>query len=147
STHRDGPHAPDPGASGEHQASGGGGHALRGGRAAGPGALLPARAPHRVSAAHHGGGDWGGVSPGAGTGGVAGKVVDRGEAVRVLRVRKRRAGCEGSRIALGRTASGRSPPVIYFPDPEPDRVFGIAAYEHTGKSLAAYRRRRKKKRQ
>ena len=58
-----------------------------------------------------------------------------------------RAGREGSRIALGQTASGRYLRVIYVPDPEPDSVFVITSYELTGKPLAAYRRRRKKKRQ
>ena len=58
-----------------------------------------------------------------------------------------RAGREGSRIALGRAASGRYLRVIYVPDPVPDSVFVITAYEMTGKPLVAYRRRRKKKHQ
>jgi hypothetical protein len=58
-----------------------------------------------------------------------------------------RAGREGSRVALGQTASGRYLRVIYVPDREPDSVFVITAYELVGKPLAAYRRRRKKKRQ
>jgi len=58
-----------------------------------------------------------------------------------------RAGREGSRIALGRTASGRYLRVIYVPDPVPDSIFVITAYEMTGKPLMAYRRRRKKKHQ
>ena len=58
-----------------------------------------------------------------------------------------RAGHEGSGVALGQTASGRYLRVIYVPDPEPDSVFVITAYELAGKPLAAYRRRRKKKRQ
>ena len=57
------------------------------------------------------------------------------------------AGREGSRIALGRTASDRYLRVIYVPDAELDSVFAITAYDLTGKSLAAYRRRRKKKHQ
>lgn len=56
-----------------------------------------------------------------------------------------RTGRDGSRIALGQTSSGRYLRVIYIPDPEPDSVFVITAYELTGKPLAAYRRRRKKK--
>jgi len=56
-----------------------------------------------------------------------------------------RAGSEGTRIALGQTASGRYLRVIYVPDPEPDSVFVITAYDLTGEPLAAYRRRRKKK--
>jgi hypothetical protein len=51
------------------------------------------------------------------------------------------------RIALGRTASGSYLRVIYVPDPEPDSVFVITAYELTGKPLAAFRRRRKRKQQ
>ena len=58
-----------------------------------------------------------------------------------------RAGREGSRIALGQTASGRFLRVVYVPDPEPDSVFVITAWELTGKALAAYRKRRKKKHQ
>jgi len=58
-----------------------------------------------------------------------------------------RAGREGARIALGKTASGRYLRVIYVPDPEPDSVFVITAYDLTGKSLVAFRRRRRKKQQ
>jgi hypothetical protein len=58
-----------------------------------------------------------------------------------------RAGREGSRIALGQTASGRYLRVVYVPDPEPDSVFVITAYELAGKPLAAFRRRRRKKQQ
>jgi hypothetical protein len=58
-----------------------------------------------------------------------------------------RAGREGSRIALGQTAAGRYLRVIYVPDPEPDSVFVITAYDLSGKSLAGFRRRRKKKQQ
>jgi hypothetical protein len=58
-----------------------------------------------------------------------------------------RAGTEGSRIAIGQTAAGRYLRIIYVPDPEPDSVFVITAYELTGKPLAGYRRRRKKKHQ
>ena len=43
--------------------------------------------------------------------------------------------------------SGRFLRVIYVPDREPDDVFVITAYELTGKPLAAYRRRRRKKQQ
>ena len=58
-----------------------------------------------------------------------------------------RAGREGSRVALGQTASSRYLRVIYVPDREPDSVFVITAYELVGRPLAAFRRRRKKKRQ
>jgi hypothetical protein len=74
--------------------------------------------------------------------------VDEAEVIDVLeKPGEDRAGREGSRIALGRTASGRYLRVIYVPDAEPDSVFVITAYDLTGKPLAAYRRRRKKKHQ
>ena len=58
-----------------------------------------------------------------------------------------RPGREGARLALGQTASGRYLRVIYVPDPEPDIVFVITAYDLTGKALAAFRRRKRKKQQ
>ncbi len=57
-----------------------------------------------------------------------------------------RPGREGSRIAIGQPHSGRYLRVIYVPDPEPDSVFVITAYELKGKPLIAYRRRRRRKR-
>ena len=72
--------------------------------------------------------------------------VDEHEVVDVLdRPGEDRAGRDGSRVALGQTASGRYLRVIYVPEPE--GVFVITAYDLAGKSLAAYRRRRKKKHQ
>ncbi|MGH8548321.1 MAG: DUF4258 domain-containing protein [Methylococcales bacterium] len=56
-----------------------------------------------------------------------------------------RPGREGSRIAIGQTQAGRYLRVIYVPDPEPDSVFVVTAYELQGKPLNTYRRRRKKK--
>lgn len=56
-----------------------------------------------------------------------------------------RPGREGSRVAIGQTQDGRYLRVIYVPDPEPNSVFVITAYELTGKPLAAYRRRRRRK--
>jgi Domain of unknown function (DUF4258) len=56
-----------------------------------------------------------------------------------------RAGRDGSRVALGQTTAGRYLRVIYVPDPEPNSMFVITAYELTGKPLAAYRRRRRRK--
>ena len=56
-----------------------------------------------------------------------------------------RPGREGSRVALGQARSGRYLRVIYVPDPEPDSVFVITAYELQGKPLTAYRRRRRRK--
>lgn len=52
-----------------------------------------------------------------------------------------RLGKENSRIAIGQTKGGRYLRVIYVPDPEPDSVFVITAYELIGKPLKAYRRR------
>jgi hypothetical protein len=56
-----------------------------------------------------------------------------------------RPGREGSRVAIGQTRAGRYLRVIYVPDPEPDSVFVITAYDLIGKPLAAYRRRRRRK--
>jgi hypothetical protein len=56
-----------------------------------------------------------------------------------------RPGYEGSRVAIGQTSNGRYLRVIYVPDPEPDSVFVITAYELKGKPLMAYRRRRRRK--
>ena len=58
-----------------------------------------------------------------------------------------RAGREGSRVALGQTSAGRYLRVIYVTDPTLESVFVITAYELTGKVLAAYRKRRRKKHQ
>lgn len=49
-------------------------------------------------------------------------------------------GRDDSRIAIGQTA------VIYVPDPAPDSVFVITAYELGPKAKRAIRRRKKKKR-
>ena len=57
-----------------------------------------------------------------------------------------RPGREGSRVAVGRTLSGRLLRVIYVPDPQPDSYFVITAYELQGKAAMAYRRRRRRKR-
>jgi hypothetical protein len=57
-----------------------------------------------------------------------------------------RPGREGARVAIGKTRAGRYLRVIYVPDPEPDSVFVITAYELQGKPLTAYRRRRRRKR-
>jgi hypothetical protein len=70
------------------------------------------------------------------------------EVIEVLEERgEDRPGREGTRIALGQTSAGRFLRVIYALDPEPDSVFVISAYELTGRPLAAFRRRRRKKQQ
>lgn len=56
-----------------------------------------------------------------------------------------RPGSESSRVAPGQTRGGRYLRVIYVPDPEPNSVFVITAYELTGKPLTAYRCRRRRK--
>jgi hypothetical protein len=53
---------------------------------------------------------------------------------------------DGARMALGQTAGGRYMRVIYVPDPEPDSVFVVTAYELRGKPLTAYRRRQRRRR-
>ena len=57
-----------------------------------------------------------------------------------------RPGRDGSRVAIGQTQGGRYLRVVYVPDPEPDSVFVVTAYELSGKPLAAYRRRRRERR-
>ena len=57
-----------------------------------------------------------------------------------------RPGQDGSRVAIGRTLSGRLLRVVYVPDPEPDSNFVVTAYELQGKAALAYRRRRRRKR-
>lgn len=57
-----------------------------------------------------------------------------------------RPGVEGSRVAIGRTPSGRILRVIYIPDPDGESLFVVTSYELTGKPLAAFRRRRRRKR-
>src|SRR5205823_8471753 len=56
-----------------------------------------------------------------------------------------RGGREGSRVAIGQTRTGRFLRAIYVPDPEPDSIFVITAYELRGKPLTAYRRRQRRK--
>ena len=56
-----------------------------------------------------------------------------------------RPGREGSRVAIGRTYGGRYLKIVYVPDPVPNSVFVITAYELKGKPLKAYRRRRRGK--
>ena len=56
-----------------------------------------------------------------------------------------RLGREGSRVTIGQTRSGRFLRVIYVPDPEPESIFVITAYELRGKPLTAHRRRQRRK--
>lgn len=63
----------------------------------------------------------------------------------LMRPGEDRPGREGSRVALGLTSGGRYLRVIYVPDPEPDSVFVITAYDLRGKPLIAYKRRHRRK--
>ncbi|MGD9262242.1 MAG: DUF4258 domain-containing protein [Desulfobacterales bacterium] len=56
-----------------------------------------------------------------------------------------RPGKENARIAIGQTNAGRYLRVIYVPDPKPDSVFVITAYELMGKPLKAFRRRSRRR--
>jgi hypothetical protein len=56
-----------------------------------------------------------------------------------------RPGHGGSRVAIGQTETGRYLRVIYVPDPVPESIFVITAYDLTGKPLKAYKRRRRRK--
>jgi hypothetical protein len=87
------------------------------------------------------------VDPDAGLPHIYGHGVREDEVEDVLRRSgEDRPGTEGSRVALGQTRAGRYLRVIYVPDPEPDSVFVITAFELSGKALTAYRRRRRRKR-
>lgn len=55
-------------------------------------------------------------------------------------------GRDDSRIAIGQTEEGRYLKVIYVPDPIPQSVFVITAYELGPKAKRAIRRKRRKKR-
>ncbi len=57
-----------------------------------------------------------------------------------------RPGREGARLAIGKTRAGRYLRVVYVPDPEPESVFVITAYELKGKPLTAYKRRMRRRR-
>lgn len=73
--------------------------------------------------------------------------VDEAEIEDVLgRPLEDRPGREGAWVALGKTQGGRYLRVIYVPDPEPDAVFVITAYQLGPRALRALRRRRRRKR-
>jgi hypothetical protein len=85
------------------------------------------------------------VDPATGLPHIHNHQVNEDEVIEVLeKPGEDRPGREGAQLALRQTASGRYLRVIYVPDPEPDSVFVITAYDLTGKALAAFRRRRKK---
>ena len=85
------------------------------------------------------------IDPAAGLPHIYGHQVSEPEVEEVLaNPGEDRPGRDNSRVAIGQTEAGRYLRVIYVPDPEPDSVFVITAYELQGKPLLAYRRRRKK---
>jgi len=75
---------------------------------------------------------------------VHGVTEDEAEDI-LSRPRENRAGREGSRVAFGQTRAGRYLRVVYVPEPETDSIFVVTAFELTGKPLAAFRRRQRKK--
>jgi hypothetical protein len=86
------------------------------------------------------------IDPETGVPHIHNHQVSEHEVIDVLdRPGEDRPGSDAARIALGQTGSGRFLRVIYVP--EPNGVFVITAYDLTGKPLAAYRRRRRKKHQ
>ena len=86
------------------------------------------------------------IDPDLGEPHIARHGVSEREAREVLRrPLEDRPGREGSRVALGSTAAGRYLRVIYVPDPEPDSVFVITAYDLGPKAKRALKRRRRRK--
>ncbi len=72
--------------------------------------------------------------------------VSEGEAEDVLRrPLEDRVGRDGARVAIGQTRAGRYLRIIYVPDPEPQSIFVITAFDLGPKALRALRQRRKKK--
>lgn len=62
----------------------------------------------------------------------------------LLRPIEDRAGKDGARVAIGQTRAGRYLRVVYVPDPEPESLFVITAFDLGPKALRALKRRRKK---
>jgi hypothetical protein len=52
----------------------------------------------------------------------------------------------GSRMLMGQIEAGRYLRIIYTPDPAPDSVFVITAYELRAKPLAGFKRRERRRR-
>ncbi|MDZ7825382.1 MAG: DUF4258 domain-containing protein [Gammaproteobacteria bacterium] len=77
---------------------------------------------------------------------IHGHDVSEDEVEEVLaRPGEDRRGRDGSRVALGRTSGGRFLRVVYVPDDTPGGAFVVTAFELTGKPLAAYRRRSRRR--
>ena len=76
---------------------------------------------------------------------VYGHGVSEHEVEEVLsRPAEDRPGQHGAGAPSRQTSGGRFLRVIYVPDPEPNSVFAITAYELRGKPLIAFRRRRRR---
>jgi hypothetical protein len=85
------------------------------------------------------------LDPDTGLPHIYGHGVVEAEVEHVLRHSSEdRAGRNGSRHALGQTASGRYLRVIYVRDEEADGIFVVTSHSITGKSLRAFRRRRRR---
>ena len=76
---------------------------------------------------------------------IARHSVTEVEVEDVLSPLEDRQGREDTRVSIGRTRAGRYIRVIYVPDPDPESVFVITAYELGSKALKALRRRRRRK--
>jgi hypothetical protein len=77
---------------------------------------------------------------------VAAHDVTEAEVESVLRnAAEDRPARNDSRIAIGRTEAGRVLKVIYVPVEDGKGVFVVTAFDLTGKALAAFRRRLRKR--
>ena len=86
------------------------------------------------------------VDPSTGEPHIYNHDVEENEVEEILeRPLEDRVGSDGSRVAAGQTEDGRYLRVLYVPDPQPDSVFVITAYDLGPKALKALRRRRGKK--
>jgi hypothetical protein len=86
------------------------------------------------------------LDPGSGEPHIHQHQVSEQEAEDVLRRPiEDRAGRDGARVAIGQTKAGRYLRVVYVPDPEPESLFVITAFDLGPKALRALKRRRKKK--
>lgn len=72
--------------------------------------------------------------------------VHEAEVERILaRPTEEGASSGGTRQATGQTSAGRYVRVIYVPDPDGEGAFVVTAYPLTGKSLKAFRRRKRRR--
>jgi hypothetical protein len=63
----------------------------------------------------------------------------------VLRPSEFRKGSRDNFVVIGQTRGGRYLRVIYLRDPEPESVFIITAYEIDGPTLAAFKKRMRRR--